>query len=97
MQGKEFGLKNEVELSGLFIAEVINNADPKAIERVRVRVFGVHDMENKDPENSVWAQHCAPSKGSSGEIPDAGDYIYVMFLQNDFMNPIWIGWLRYIG
>lgn len=97
MLGYEHRLDNEVSLHGLFIAEVINRKDPKALERVRVRVFGVHDMENKDPENSVWAAHCAPSKGKSGEIPDEGDYVYVMFMQGDPMSPIWLGWTRTIG
>lgn len=95
MLGKEF-TQGDVNLSGIFLAKVIENKDPKALERVRVRVLGVHDFENKDPRNSVWAQHCAFSKGTSGEIPDIDDFVYVMFFQNDPMNIVWLGWARTI-
>lgn len=97
MLGKEYSIDNEVSLSGIFIAKVINNLDPKALERIRVRIIGVHDMENQDPENSIWAQHCKYSKQNSGEIPDIDDFCYVMFLQNDPMSCIWLGWVGTIG
>lgn len=96
MNGVDLRLDNEVSLDGLHIALVVNNADPKAIERVRVRVLGVHDMTNEDPENSLWAEHCAPMKSESGEIPDIGDYVYVMFLQNCPTTIVWLGYVRYI-
>lgn len=96
MLGHEYKFDHETDLSGLYIALVVDNADPKAIERVRVRVLGVHDMTNEDPENSVWAEHCAPSKSTSGEVPDIGDYVYVMFLQGSPTTIIWLGWVRYI-
>jgi hypothetical protein len=67
------------------------------MERVRVRVLGVHDMTNKKKANSMWANHCAPSKSNSGEVPDIGDMIYVSFLQNNPMNIIWWGWVRGIS
>ncbi|NCP97761.1 hypothetical protein GW796_05910 [archaeon] len=97
MLGREYNLDNEVNLSGIFIAEVINNLDPKALERVRVRVIGVHNMNNNNPNHSVWANHCAFSKGLSGEIPDIGDFVYVQFIQNDPMNLVWLGWVRTMG
>ena len=96
MLGYDQKLDNEVSLAGLHIALVVENMDPKALERVRVRVLGVHDMSNEDPENSLWAEHCAPSKSTSGEIPDKGDYVYVMFLQDNPTTIIWLGWVRYI-
>lgn len=97
MLGFEFDLNNEVDLGGLFIGLVIENQDPKALERVRIRVLGVHDMENDIPENSIWANHIAPSKQNSGEVPDIGDYLYVMFMQKSPMAPCWIGWVRGIS
>lgn len=87
---------SDVSLDGIFIAKVVSNADPKAQERVYVRVIGVHDMTNEDPEYGIWAMHCAPSKSNSGEVPDVDDYIYVMF--PDKSNPnlcLWFGWVRY--
>jgi len=96
MLGLEHRLNNEVNLSGIFLAKVIENMDPTALERVRVRVLGVHDMDNDVPGNSVWAHHLAYSKAASGEIPDKDDWIYVMFLNNDPMSIVWLGWARVI-
>lgn len=96
MLGKELTLNNEVVLDGLFIAKVIDNADPKALERVRVRVIGVHDMENEDKKNSIWAYHLCPSKQNSGEIPDVDDFLYVTFLQGNPSHCLWVGWCRVI-
>jgi hypothetical protein len=96
MFGKEY-LPMEVELTGIFIAKVIDNTDPKALERVRVRVMGVHDFTNEDKKNSIWASHLAPSKQNSGEIPDNDDFIYVTFIQNNPSACVWLGWCRTIG
>lgn len=95
MLGFEWNENNEVNLTGIFIAQVIDNKDPKASERVLVRVIGVHDMENLDPDNGVWANHCRPSKQNSGEIPDVDDFLYVMFVQGNPMHIIWLGWVNY--
>jgi hypothetical protein len=94
MLGYELNIETDVDLGGFFIAEVIEMADPKAQERIRVRVIGVHDMDNKDKKNSMWAHHLAPSKSSSGEVPDIGDYVYVSFLQKNPMHLLWHGWCR---
>ena len=93
MFGLEYSI-NEIDLSGLFIGLVIDRIDPKKLERIKVRVIGVHDMENEKPENSVWCSKLATSKSKSGEIPDVGDYVYIMFLGKDPMNPIYLGWVK---
>jgi hypothetical protein len=93
--GKELNLFSEVSLGGIFLAECIDNMDPKGLERVKLRVLGVHDWENKEPDNAIWADHIAPSKYSSGEIPDPGDMIMVMFFREDPMRPLWLGWARF--
>ncbi len=97
MFGKEYSYDSDTDLKGVFIGLVVTNYDSKALERIRVRVIGVHDMENESDDNAIWAQHCAPSKSSSGEIPDVGDFVYVMFIQGDPMNAIWLGWCRVIS
>ena len=97
MLGHELGLNTEVVLDGIFIAKVIDNADPKALERVRVRVIGGHNMENEDKKNSIWAAHLCPSKSNSGEIPDVDDFLYVTFIQGNPSTCLWIGWARVIG
>ena len=100
MYGIDMGLNgSDCDLSGIKIAKVVNNADPKAQERVYVRVIGVHDMDPKrdsDPDYGIWANHCAYSKAASGEIPDVNDFVYVMF--PDLSDPnhcLWIGWCRF--
>lgn len=89
---------SDSSLSGIKIALVIDNMDQKGIERVKVRVLGVHDMNNTKKENGIWVNHCAPSKYESGHIPDIGDWIYVMFMSvNDPMSAIWLGFVRGMG
>ena len=65
------------------------------MERVLVRVLGIHDMENEKLENAIWADNLAFSKFSSGDIPDVGDFVYVMFPNvNNPMKVLWLGWVR---
>lgn len=88
-------MTNDVSLSGMFLAKVLKNPDPKAQERVWVRVMGVHDMENSNKEYGIWAHHLAYSKGTSGEIPEVGDWLWVVF--PDQYNPnlcLYIGYAR---
>lgn len=97
MLGKELTPKGtDVIIGGrVFIGLVVDNMDEKGIERVKIRVIGVHDMENEDSTNAVWAQRCAPSKFVSGHIPDVGDYVYCMFMDPaDPMSLIWLGFCR---
>jgi hypothetical protein len=98
MFGYELKHNNEVDLlHGIFIGKVVDNMDPKGLERVRVRVIGVHDMEKEEKDNSIWAEHCAPSKQTSGELPDPDDWLYVSFVHGSPMMCIWHGWVRKLG
>lgn len=96
MQNQDYNpTASDVQLTGWHIAKVVDNNDPKTCERVLVRVIGVHNMNEDSIENAVWADRCAYSKFSSGDIPDVGDYLYVQF--PDVTNPmriIWFGWAR---
>lgn len=96
MNGTDFNpFGSDSDLRGIHIAEVVDNNDPKACERVLIRVIGVHDMENKKIENAIWADRIAFSKFSSGDIPDVGDYVYVMFPEpGNPMRALWLGWVR---
>jgi len=99
MHGNEFNFfgGSDCDLSGIKLAQVVSNIDPTAQERVMVRVLGVHNMSNTtDPDYSIMAHHCAPSNNSSGDIPNVGDWLYVMF--TDVNNPnqcIYLGYARY--
>ena len=90
---EEFKIENDM-LSGLKIAEVVSNEDPKAQERILVRVNGVHNMNNKTLENAVWAHHCSPYKNSSGDLPEPGDYVWVLF--PSIKNPMFIVWIGFV-
>ena len=95
MQNKDWDVYgSDVSLAGWHIALVVDNNDPKAAERVLLRVLGIHDMENDTPDNSVWADHCSPSKYGSGDIPDVGDWLYVQF--PDAKNPMRVLWFGFV-
>lgn len=96
MNNKDFNpTASEVSLAGIHIAKVVDNNDPKAMERVLVRVLGIHDMENEKLDNAIWADRIAFSKFSSGDIPDVDDFVYVMFPKgNNPMKVLWLGWVR---
>lgn len=86
---------SDVDLRGIKIALVVDNKDPKGCERVLVRVLGVHNMSDLSLENALWADRCAYSKFSSGDIPDVGDFLYVQFLDpKDPIRIMWMGWAR---
>ena len=88
----------EEPLYGVKIGLVVDNMDEKGIERVRVRIMGVHDMSNTKKENGIWVNHCAGSKRMSGDVPDIGDWIYVLFMNEfDPMQAIWLGFVRGMG
>lgn len=96
MWGKDRDLFGaDVSLYGIKIALVVGIDDPKACERIKVRVLGVNDMKNEDDTNYIWAAHCAPSKSGSGDLPSKGDYVYVTFLNpEDPMTCIWLGFVK---
>ena len=93
-----FNEKIPKKLNGLYLAQVVENRDPLGLERIRVRIVGIHDMSNQDKEYSVWARRCVPSKYlNNGDLPEIGDWVYVMFLNGDYQNPVWLGWARTIA
>jgi hypothetical protein len=98
MFGTEYNIFSgtDCDLSGLKIAQVISNIDPTGQEKVFVRVIGVHDMSSIDSDYSIPCLNCAPSQFSSGEIPDIGSWVYVMF--PDINNPAYcvrMGFVRF--
>ena len=86
---------SDCNLGGLKIAKVIKNSDPKAQERVWVRVIGVHDMESKDDDYCIEAHHCAYSKSNSGEFPDKDDMVYGMFIDGNPNHFVYLGYVRH--
>lgn len=95
MLGEDKSYITNTDLEGIKIALVVSKSDPKTQERLLVRVIGVHNMANTDPDNAIWANHCAPFASTSGDLPEPNSWVYVMFVnKNDFMNLIWLGVVR---
>jgi len=95
MFGKDLGLIPNANTRGWKIAKVVSNEDPKGQERVLIRVLGVHNLNNTDIDNAIWAYHCAPNRSGSGDLPVAGDWIWGQFISpSDFMTFLWFGFVR---
>jgi hypothetical protein len=95
-------VKNRIKymenLNNLYIAKVLNNADPLKQERVFCRVIGMHDIIDKfsDKEYGIWINNGIAIKNFSGYIPDIDDFIYVMFVNdNDPMHAVYFGIVRH--
>lgn len=82
----------------------IYKSDPENRGRIQVRVQGIHtniDVENIDEgipiQDLPWAEQAAPfigggfgpNNGGMFSIPEIGSFVYLFFLQGDFMKPIY--------
>ena len=79
------------KLDGLYRAKVLDNQDPYNSERLLVQVDSVHE-----DGIGVWAEHISYSNRISGDIPNIGDIVFVMFVKDFHLeyNPndcVWIG------
>jgi len=96
--------KNTTSVKGfLYRAIVEDNNDPEKLDRVRVRVLGVHIMEKTGSENVLhtdelpWAEVLAPTLfGMStgigiSYVPQQGTWVWVFFENNDLQKPVVIG------
>lgn len=76
--------------SQVYTGKVIDNADPKKMARLKLRVDIIHDG-CKD-EDLPWA---TPLNGSSGkgstDIPSIGEKVYVEFPDGDYHEPQYRG------
>jgi len=86
-----------LDLSGIFIAKVINNNDEKKRERVKVNIIGVHKISD---DIGIWAENGVSIPFFSGYIPRVNDFVYVMFLKssNSIYDPeraVYLGVVKY--
>ena len=78
----------------IHIGTVIENIDPRAEGRIKVRVLGKYD--NFNDEDIPWAYHMSSINGGSsggfGElsVPKVGQLIQVIFESDDILSPYWI-------
>jgi hypothetical protein len=83
------------KLDGIYRAIVLDNQDPYNQERLLVQVDSIHEKDI-----GVWAEHISYSNRTSGDIPNVGDKVFVMFIKdfNFNYNPndcVWIGLSNY--
>lgn len=90
-------LRSPRDVNGIFRARVANNADPERLGRVQVRVPMLHGASENDgiSDSSLpWATGCFPSAGynfGSFIVPEIGEYVFVIFEDNDTSKPVYLG------
>lgn len=91
-------LRTPTELSGIYRARVENNVDPLHIGRVQIRVPMVHKtVSSGGTSNDMlpWASYCssigAGYNYGSFIVPEIGEYVWVMFEDNDPEKPVYLG------
>ena len=91
--------KETQKVTGIYIAKVVNNKDPKKRGRVRVRIVGITGADIPDSK-CPWAEQMTPILSSTKDItgissvPDKGVYVYIQFLYDDPAFPIYTGICR---
>ncbi len=79
--------KDVNNVSGIHRAKVINSNDPLGRGRVQVQVYPM--MVGVNPNDCPWAEPCY---GGWMKIPQAGNWVWVMFMEGEISNPVWLGW-----
>lgn len=76
-------MSNNLQNMKLGIGVVEDRNDPKKLNRVRVRIFQLHDDDrNKQPTSSLpWAQTVLPTNGSRmNSLPKEGEWVVCSFI-----------------
>lgn len=81
---------------GLYEAKVVDNNDPLARRRLKVRVHVLHKTiaDGVSDASLPWARPCFPYTGPlSGDdgTPEIGAEIWVAFKHGDVKFPVWLG------
>jgi hypothetical protein len=97
------GEENTNNFPGMYLGKIVNNEDQEKRLRCQVRVVGIHSDKNKDdlfdgiPDETLpWAEQAAPvmwgfgsSKGGVHSVPEIGSFVYLFFLNNNYMKPVY--------
>ena len=91
-------LRNPSDVGGIYRARVENNKDPLKLGRVQVRIPMFHGMGLEDGisnDSLPWAVFCSNNGAGynygSFIVPEIGEYVMVMFEDNDPDKPVYIG------
>ena len=79
---------NKVEPNKTYIGVVEDNADPKKLGRVKIRVLDVFD--DIPVEDMPWATPWKDLNGNSFNVPEKGKVLIVVFEQGDTYKPEFI-------
>jgi Type VI secretion system/phage-baseplate injector OB domain len=77
-------IKGQTQFFGKYRARVTNNADPRAMGRIKVecpKVLGAGE--------SAWCMPCLPP--GVKDLPNYGDLVWIEFEGGDVNYPIWSG------
>jgi hypothetical protein len=91
-------MENKVskKLEGFWIGTVVDNSDPKKLNRIKVQV---RELSNKiDKEYLPWYPCVIPpnaNPNSKNFIPTKGSEVYVIFPDNNFYNGFVLSQLPY--
>jgi hypothetical protein len=75
-------------------AKIINNIDPENLQRVQVRILGVHNFDQGEIPDSIlpWAEPALPLQGSIDggygkfEVPAINDWVWCFFTGESIIN-----------
>ena len=82
-----------IYMGGIYEARVVSNNDPSNLNRIKVRVFAIHD-DTTAAAGLPWAKASHNTYGNdSGDKkrPNVGTVGWVMFEKGDADYPVWIG------
>lgn len=94
---KLFGLVSSTsQYFAVRLGQAVNINDPKKKGCVAVRILGVQPATNprgqSNDDKLHWAQTAYATNGDF-HLPSVGDVGFIVFLQGDFRQPVWVGTL----
>ena len=80
------------EFFGLYWGVIEQRIDPERRQRVRVRVYGIHNPSIKT-EHLPWALPCTPAWWQGGKfgVPPLGSTVGVLFEAGNYERPVYFG------
>ena len=93
--GRELNQKHLISPRSVYIGAVVNNNDPKKLQRIRVRIHDIHRQVSDNqlpwclPFTSLFAS--GAGIGQFGPIPTLNSRVYVCYLDDSPYYPMYLG------
>lgn len=99
---RDYKREDKIDKFNFYLGEVIDNEDPKKLERVRVRIKEIHGTSNQIPNKEIpFAVKCQENflgkKSKKYCVPDIGTIVKVVFHKGDIYSPIYTGEISNLG